>query len=193
MSTLVMTSDDLSRTFRRFAMQFVEAYEMEPWPAIIGMQTRGVHIARRIHAILRDEVGLNLDVGVLDATFYRDDVHTRLKLPDVRATDIPFDLTDRDIILVDDVLYTGRTIRSAMDALLAYGRPRSIRFCCLVDRGHRELPIAADMVGITLPTQPHEEVRVHMKEVEGDDAVYLVRKNAGSDRTAGPDVKGGGA
>jgi len=182
MSKKVMTPSDIERTYRRFAMQFMEAAEQEPYPAIIGMQTRGVYIARRIHSIIEKEFGVSLDLGILDTTYYRDDFRSRLKMPEVQITDIPFDLYDRDIILVDDVLYTGRTIRSAMDAVMAYGRPHSIRVCCMVDRGHRELPIQGDMIGVTIPTHRDEEVRVKVKELDGEDAVYLVHKDEDSSK-----------
>ena len=172
----VMTSPDIERTYRRFAMQCMEAAESEPYPAIIGMQTRGVYIARRIHGIIEKEFGITLELGILDTTYYRDDFRSRLKMPEVQITDIPFDLYDRDIILVDDVLYTGRTIRSAMDAIMAYGRPRSIRFCVMVDRGHRELPVQGDMIGVTIPTHRDEEVRVKVMELDGEDAVYVVHQ-----------------
>lgn len=171
----IMSAEDVNRTYLRFAHQFLEPYD-DPSPlAIIGMQTRGVHIGKRIQNIISDKFDLEPDFGTLDVTFYRDDFRTKLKMPDVKITEINFDLYDRDIVLVDDVLYTGRTVRSAMDALMDYGRPRSIRFCCMVDRGHRELPISADYVGIKLPTHVNEEVRVKVKELDGEDGVYVVK------------------
>ena len=170
----IMTEEDLNRTYMRFAHQFLEPFDDPTQPAIIGMQTRGVHMGRRILEIIQDKFGAKPDFGVLDVTFYRDDFRTKLKMPEVQVTEIPFDLYNRDVILVDDVLYTGRTVRSAMDALMAYGRPRSIKFCCMVDRGHRELPVAADYVGMTVPTYEREEVRVKVKELDGEDAVYVV-------------------
>ncbi len=173
MGKLIMDAEQMERTYRRFAMQIAERCDEEPFPAIIGMQSRGVHLGRRIHGIIESLLGLRLDFGVLDVTFYRDDFRTRDKMPEVHVSEIPFDLTDRDVVLVDDVLYTGRTVRSAMDALLAYGRPRSIRFCCMVDRGHRELPIHADMVGVELPTHRSEEVLVRVSAVDGQDAVLI--------------------
>lgn len=152
----------------------MEPYERLERLAVIGMQTRGVYIGRRILQIVQQEFDANLQFGVLDVTFYRDDYRTKLKMPDVKVTEIPFDLYDMDVILVDDVLYTGRTVRSAMDALMAFGRPRSIKFCCMVDRGHRELPITADYTGFYIPTHQKEEVRVKVNELDGEDAVYLV-------------------
>lgn len=172
-----MSAEDLDRTYLRFAHQFLEPYDDPSRLAIIGMQTRGVYIGKRIQEIIRKKFDLELDFGTLDVTFYRDDFRIKLKMPDVKITEINFDLYERDIVLVDDVLFTGRTVRSAMDALMDYGRPGSIRFCCMVDRGHRELPIVADYVGIKVPTHVHEEVRVKVKELDGEDAVYVVKNS----------------
>jgi pyrimidine operon attenuation protein / uracil phosphoribosyltransferase len=177
----IMTEEDVKRTYLRFAHQFLEPYDDPSEPAIIGMQTRGVYIGQRILKIIESKLDTSPNFGVLDVTFYRDDYRTKLKMPEVKVTEIPFDLYNRDIILVDDVLYTGRTVRSAMDALMAYGRPRSIKFCCMIDRGHRELPVTADYVGMTVPTHAKEEVRVKVKELDGEDAVYLVSDVEGSD------------
>jgi len=170
----ILTSEDLDRTYLRFAHQFVEPYDDPSQVALIGMQTRGVYMGKRILKEIKKVFDTEIDFGVLDVTFYRDDFRSKLKMPDVKVTEIPFDLYDRDIILIDDVLFTGRTVRSAMDALMSYGRPRSIRFCCMVDRGHRELPISADYTGIELPTHDYEEVRVKVKELDNEDAVYVV-------------------
>ena len=169
-----MDAEDLNRTYLRFAHQFLESYDDPKTLAIVGMQTRGVYMAKRIKSVMASELGFDIDFGALDVTFYRDDFRTKLKMPDVKVTEIPFDLFDRDVILVDDVLYTGRTVRSALDALMAFGRPRRIQFCCMVDRGHRELPIAPDYVGVQIPTYASEEVRVRVQELDGEDAVYLV-------------------
>lgn len=174
--TKIMTEEDVNRTYLRFAHQFLELYDNPTEPAIIGMQTRGVYMGRRIISVIMDELNVSPDFGVLDVTFFRDDFRSKLKMPEVKVTEIPFDLYNRDVILVDDVLYTGRTVRSAMDALMAYGRPRSIRFCCMIDRGHRELPVSADYVGLTLPTHANEEVMVKVKELDGEDSVYLVKR-----------------
>lgn len=176
-----MTEEDLDRTYLRFAHQFLESYDDPSRLAIIGMQTRGVYMGRRIVESIQTEFGLEIDFGVLDVTFYRDDFRSKLKMPEVKVTEIPFDLYDRDVVLVDDVLFTGRTVRSAMDALMGYGRPRIIRFCCMVDRGHRELPIAPDYTGIYIPTHSKEEVRVKVKELDGEDAVYLVNTGDGNE------------
>lgn len=176
----IMTAEDLDRTYLRFAHQFLESYDAVDRLAIVGMQTRGVYMGKRIVEKIKSEFGAEIDFGVLDVTFYRDDYRSKLKMPEVQVTEIPFDLYDRDIVLVDDVLYTGRTVRSAMDALMAYGRPRSIKFCCMVDRGHRELPISADYMGIYIPTYENEEVRVKVDEFDGEDAVYVVEVEEGN-------------
>jgi pyrimidine operon attenuation protein/uracil phosphoribosyltransferase len=169
-----MTAKELDRIYLRFAHQFLEAYDNAERLAIIGMQTRGVYMGKRIVKEIQTVFNTSIDFGVLDVTFYRDDYRTKLKMPEVKVTEIPFDLYDRDIVLVDDVLYTGRTVRSAMEALMAYGRPRSIKFCCMIDRGHRELPIAADYMGMYVPTYEDEEIRMKVKELDGEDAVYIV-------------------
>lgn len=173
----LLTSDDLKRTYRRLANQFMEAHDNPDNVAIIGMQTRGVYIAKTIQAIIKQDFSFDIPLGVLDVTFYRDDFRTKMKLPTVQVTEIPFDIYGKHLILVDDVLYTGRTVRAAMDAMMGFGRPSSIRFCCLVDRGHRELPISADYIGAYIPTHSKEEVRVFVNELDGEDAVYLVERN----------------
>lgn len=177
----IMTPEELNRTYQRFAHQFLEPYDDFSRLAVIGMQTRGVYMGKRIIKEIKAQFDTDIDFGVLDVTFYRDDYRSKLKMPEVKVTEIPFDLFDRDVVLVDDVLYTGRTVRSAMDAIMAYGRPRSIKFCCMVDRGHRELPISADYMGIYLPTYENEEVRVKVNEIDGEDAVYLVEVEEDSD------------
>ncbi len=179
--TQIMSAEDLNRTYMRFAHQILEPYDNPTHPAIVGMQTRGVYMGRRIIDIIEKEYQAVPDFGLLDVTFYRDDFRSKLKMPEVKITDIPFDLYDRDVVLIDDVLYTGRTVRSAMDALMAYGRPRSIRFCCMIDRGHRELPVSADYVGMKVPTHPDEEVAVKVKQLDGEDAVYLINIDGEAD------------
>jgi pyrimidine operon attenuation protein/uracil phosphoribosyltransferase len=178
-----MSAEDLNRTYLRFAHQFLEPHDNPDQLALIGMQTRGVHMGRRIVSLIREKFDYEPDFGVLDVTFYRDDFRIKLKMPEVKVTEIPFDLYDRDVVLIDDVLYTGRTVRSAMDALMDYGRPRSIKFCCMVDRGHRELPICADYVGTKLPTHVKEEVRVMVQELDGEDAVYVVQNSDEEDQS----------
>jgi pyrimidine operon attenuation protein/uracil phosphoribosyltransferase len=140
--------------------------------AFVGIVTRGAHLAHRLAERVREIEGAGVPVGTLDISFYRDDVSTRTS-PEVHRTDLPFDLTGVCIVLVDDVLFTGRTIRAAMDALMDYGRPSCIRLAVLVDRGHRELPVRADYVGKNVPTSGRERVRVHLTETDGEDAVVI--------------------
>lgn len=139
------------------------------------MQTRGVYIAKRIQRHIKNDYDIELPLGVLDVTFYRDDFRTKMKIPSVKVTEIPFDTFQKNLLLVDDVLFTGRTLRAAMDALMDFGRPASLSFCALVDRGHRELPVTANFIGRHIPTHRREEVRVMIDELDGEDAVYLVR------------------
>jgi len=178
----LMTARDLGRTLDRMAQQILEAIPPEAVTsgaavdafAIVGMQTRGVYLARRLQERIAAQEDLEIPVGILDVTMYRDDVRLRLDQPLVRETRIPFALTDRQIILVDDVVFTGRTVRAALDALMDLGRPASVRFLTIVDRGHRELPIAADIVGREVPTLPGEEVRVRVDEIDDREGVWLV-------------------
>ena len=174
----LMDARDLERTLDRLAWQIAEMIdpELERMEdlALIGMQTRGVYLARRLQARLKAFEEVDLKVGILDANMYRDDFRLRLKQPVVRVTDIPFDITNKNLVLVDDVLYTGRTARAAMDAIMDMGRPASVKFLVIVDRGHRELPIIADMVGRQVPTIPGEEVRVRLDEIDDREGVWLV-------------------
>ncbi len=141
----------------------------------MGIQRRGVPLAWRIAAAIEEHEGARLPVGALDITFYRDDLSLVAQQPIVKGTDLPFDLNGATIVLVDDVLYTGRTIRAAMDALIDFGRPRAIRLAVLIDRGHRELPIRADHVGKNVPTSREEIVKVHVEEIDGNDEVSIGR------------------
>ena len=144
--------------------------------ALVGIQTRGVLVARRIAAQLNAKWNRDVPVGVLDITLYRDDVHAIGDQPEVKETEIPFDMEDRPVVLVDDVLFTGRTIRSAMNALADYSRPECIRLAVLVDRGHRELPIGADYVGLTLELGKDDVVDVNLKEIDEEEAVRIRRR-----------------
>jgi len=142
--------------------------------ALVGLPTRGVSLARRLAARIQAVHGGKLPpLGQIDVTFHRDDLNRRLPIP--HLTDIPFDATDRHLLLVDDVLYTGRTVRAALSALMDFGRPASIRLLSLIDRGHRQLPIQADFIGKTVATGLHDQVVVKLKEVDGIDAVELVK------------------
>jgi pyrimidine operon attenuation protein / uracil phosphoribosyltransferase len=141
---------------------------------IIGLRTRGEFVAQRLAEKIASIEGQAPPLGVLDVTLYRDDLRQHLRQPEIKATDIMFDISDRDVILVDDVLFTGRTVRSALGALMDLGRARSIQLVVLVDRGHRELPIRADFIGKNITTSRGEEVRVRLKEVDGRDGIDLV-------------------
>ncbi|MCZ7558354.1 MAG: bifunctional pyr operon transcriptional regulator/uracil phosphoribosyltransferase PyrR [Bacteroidia bacterium] len=141
---------------------------------IIGLRTRGEFVAQRLTAKIASIEGTAPPLGVLDVTLYRDDLRNHLRQPEIKATDIMFDISDRDVILVDDVLFTGRTVRSALGALMDLGRARSIQLVVLVDRGHRELPIRADFIGKNITTSRGEEVRVRLREVDGRDGIDLV-------------------
>jgi len=175
----LMTERDLGRTLARMAQQILEAIDPDAEDpsaafALIGMQTRGVYLAQRLAERIQEQDGIELPVGALDVTMYRDDVRLRLNQPQVRETRIPVDLTGRHVVLIDDVAFTGRTARAALDAIMDLGRPASIRFLVIVDRGHREIPIAADIVGRRVPTLPGEEVRVRVHEADDREGVWLV-------------------
>ena len=174
-SKTIMTADDMRRALTRIAHEIVEWNEGTDKLVLVGLRTRGVPLAQRLASRIREFEDRDVPLGELDITMYRDDVLTRGPLP-MGPTDIPVDITDMRIVLVDDVLYTGRTIRAAMDALIDYGRPQMIRLMTLVDRGHRELPIRADFVGKNVPTSHEEDVAVRVVEVDGKDEVVLTRK-----------------
>lgn len=170
----VIDEEGLDRTITRLAHEILEKNKGSENLVLIGMRTRGEFIANRIHKKIAEIDKSELDLGILDITLYRDDFRERLKQPEVSVTDITFDMNEKDVILIDDVLYTGRTVRAALDALMDLGRPSTIQFCVLVDRGHRELPIKADFTGKNIPTSFNEEVKVKLSEVDGEDAVYLM-------------------
>ena len=188
-----MTARDLERTLDRMAQQILEGIDPESAQApadafaLIGMQTRGVHLARRLQRRLREQTDTELPLGLLDVTMYRDDVRLRLEQPQIQTTRIPFDVTDRHLVLVDDVVFTGRTGRAALDALMDMGRPASVQFLTIIDRQHRELPIATDIVGREVPTLPDEEVRVRVEEVDEEDGIWLVKTP--SSRSAADDAR----
>ena len=171
----VMDADRMARALTRIAHEIVERNRGTSELALVGIRTRGVPLARRIAATLKSITHEEVPTGSLDITLYRDDLmrHPVGPQPVVRRTEIPFSIDARRILLVDDVLYTGRTIRSALDALIDFGRPRSIQLIVLVDRGHRELPIKADYVGKNLPTSLTQSVQVHLLEIDGKDEVEI--------------------
>jgi pyrimidine operon attenuation protein / uracil phosphoribosyltransferase len=172
----IMTAEDIRRATIRISHEIVEKHAGTDGLALVGIQRRGVPLARRLAAAIRDNEGVDVPVGALDITFYRDDLSLVAQQPIVKGTDIAFDLNGKTVVLVDDVLYTGRTIRAAMDALIDYGRPQAIRLAVLVDRGHRELPIRADHVGKNVPTSREEVVKVTLEETDGEDAVEIERR-----------------
>ena len=168
----VMEPADVRRALTRVAHEIVEANKGTDDLVIVGIRTRGAPLADRVAAAIASFEGVDLPSGALDVTLYRDDV--ALKGPRrLEATTVPADIDGRVVVVVDDVLYTGRTIRAAFDALLDMGRPRAIRLAVLVDRGHREFPIRADHVGKNLPTAAEEVVKVHVEEIDGEDAVLI--------------------
>ena len=174
-SAVVMDADRIARTLTRIAHEIVERNKGVDHLALIGVRTRGVYIARRLARTLKQITGDDVPTGSLDITLYRDDLMRNPVGPQpvIRRTEIPFSIDDKKILLVDDVLYTGRTTRAALDALIDFGRPKGIQLIVLVDRGHRELPIKADYVGKNLPTNPEESVQVRLQETDGNDEVVL--------------------
>ena len=169
----VLDNRDMARTIRRLGHQMIEGCKDLNTLALIGVRTRGVPIARRLQAVIRDAEGVEPPVGELDIALYRDDVFDGMTMPEVRPTLLPFEVRGREIVLVDDVLYTGRTVRAALDALMDWGRPQCIRLATLVDRGHRELPVQADFSGAHVETTRSESIQVCLEEVDGLDEVRL--------------------
>ncbi|HOV23060.1 MAG TPA: bifunctional pyr operon transcriptional regulator/uracil phosphoribosyltransferase PyrR [Candidatus Marinimicrobia bacterium] len=166
----------VNRTITRLAHEIIENCKGTENVGIIGIRTRGDYLAKRLAHKIEEIENVKLPVGVLDVVMYRDDFRMKTKLPRVEVTDIPFDVDGKILILVDDVIYTGRTIRAALDALMDFGRPAAIQLAVLVDRGHRELPIKPDYVGKNIPTSIGEEVRVMIKEIDGRDEILLVEE-----------------
>jgi pyrimidine operon attenuation protein / uracil phosphoribosyltransferase len=172
---VIMEADRMARTLTRIAHEIVERNRGVEGLALVGIRTRGVVIAKRLAHSLQEITKEAVPTGVLDITLYRDDLmrHTIGPQPLVRRTEIPFSIDDQKILLVDDVLYTGRTVRAALDALIDFGRPKEIQLVVLVDRGHRELPIRADYVGKNVPTSSQESVQVRVQEIDGTDEVVI--------------------
>jgi pyrimidine operon attenuation protein / uracil phosphoribosyltransferase len=172
---VVMDADRMARTLTRIAHEILERNRGLEDLALIGIRSRGVPLAARLAAALAALSGIDVPTGALDITLYRDDLmrHAVGPQPVVRRTEIPFSIDNRLILLVDDVLYTGRTVRAALDALIDFGRPRAIQLVVLVDRGHRELPIRADYVGRNIPTSQPQSVQVRLTEIDGRDEVEV--------------------
>lgn len=170
---LVMSEDDIRRAVRRIAHEIVENNRGTRGLVLVGMRTRGVPLAQRIARAIREFEGEEVPVGSLDIGLYRDDLPERGATVNIQPSDLP-EIRDQRVVLVDDVLYTGRTVRAALDALIDYGRPKRIQLAVLVDRGHRELPIRADYVGKNIPTSRSDDVQVRLREVDGEEYVRVV-------------------
>lgn len=166
----------MQRTLTRLAHEIIEHNKGIESIALVGIKTRGEFIAKRLAELITSIEKKELLIGMLDITLYRDDLRAKLKQPILKGTDIGFDVTDKNIVLVDDVLFTGRTIRAALDQLMDLGRPKTIQLAVLIDRGHRELPIRADFVGKNVPTSDNQEIQVRLKEVDGEDSVLLIER-----------------
>jgi pyrimidine operon attenuation protein/uracil phosphoribosyltransferase len=171
---VVLDEDDIRRTLVRIAHEIVEK-NPDGQIALVGIHRRGAHLATRLHRLVSDLLDTELAAGEIDIAFYRDDLATR-EAPEVRSSHLPFRLEDHTVVLVDDVLYTGRTVRAAIDALFDYGRAGRIQLAVLADRGHRELPIRPDYVGKNLPTHRSERVNVHVAELDGADEVTITSR-----------------
>src|SRR5262245_35877103 len=168
-----MDAAEIGRALTRIAHEILERNKGAERVVFVGIAARGDDLARRLASEIERIEGTTVPVGALDITFYRDDIGMRAEAPEVHETRVGFDINGRTVVLVDDVLFSGRTIRSAMDALVDFGRPSAIQLAVLVDRGHRQLPIRADFVGKNVPTRVDEDVRVAIREVDGEDAVLL--------------------
>jgi pyrimidine operon attenuation protein / uracil phosphoribosyltransferase len=173
-----MDGDRLTRTLARMAHEILERHPDMAQVALVGVRTRGVPLARRLARSMKKAAGVEPPVGALDITLYRDDLTTIAPHPVLKGTDIPCSIDGRTVVLVDDVLYTGRTVRAALDELIDFGRPARIRLAVVVDRGHRELPIRADFVGRTVTTAREEVVQVLVREEDGEDGVLLLERTA---------------
>lgn len=173
----ILDKDAIARIATRISHEIVEKNKGVENLCLIGIRNRGVYLAQRLAKCIKNIEGADIPTGALDITLYRDDLALASGQPLVRKTEIDFDINGKNLILVDDVLYTGRTVRAALDALIDFGRPKSISLAVLIDRGHRELPIRADYAGKNIPTSKDEAVEVRLQETEGVDEVVIVEKN----------------
>ena len=171
----LLSKEDLKKVVTRLSHEIIEKSSSLNDLAIVGIRTRGDIIAKRIVDKIKSINSTTLECGTLDVTFYRDDFSSNLGSPKVGPSDLNFDVNNKNIVLVDDVLYTGRTIKAAIEEVFSFGRPASIKLCVLVDRGHRELPIKADFVGKNYPTSINEHIHVYIKEVDNDEKVDLLK------------------
>jgi pyrimidine operon attenuation protein/uracil phosphoribosyltransferase len=174
---MLMSPVDMERALVRVAHEIVERNRGAERLVLVGMQTRGAPLAQRLAATIKKLEGFIIPVGSLNISLYRDDLSSLELKPVIHRTDIPTDITDKHVILVDDVFYTGRSIRAAMDAIMDIGRPNTIQLAVLVDRGHRELPIRADYIGKNIPTSMIEEIRVQVTEIDGEDKVIILQSD----------------
>jgi pyrimidine operon attenuation protein/uracil phosphoribosyltransferase len=191
-SKVIMDEKKIARALTRIAHEILEHNSGAETLAVIGILTRGAFLAKRIAAIIGKLEGIKVPVGFMDISLYRDDVHSKLDQPVIQQTDILFPVKDRDIVLIDDVLFTGRTVRAALNQINDFGRPRTIQLAVLVDRGHRELPIKADYVGVNIPTAKSDQVVLEVAEKEGQDRVSIVEGEnnaAGENKTTKKNVK----
>jgi len=175
---VILREEEIGRALTRIAHEIVERNTGEPAPALVGIHRRGTFLAARLHPLLQELLDAEVPLGDLDIGFYRDDVATRPDAPVLHASHIDFDITGLTVVIVDDVLYTGRTVRAAIEALFAYGRPERVQLAVLVDRGHRQLPIRPDYVGKNLPTATAEHVHVRVAELDGLDEVAIAQPQA---------------
>ncbi|MCK4573121.1 MAG: bifunctional pyr operon transcriptional regulator/uracil phosphoribosyltransferase PyrR [candidate division Zixibacteria bacterium] len=189
---VILDEKKISRALTRITHEILEHNSGAESLVIIGIITRGAHLAKRIAAKIKEIEGVEVPVGLMDIGLYRDDVHSMLDQPVVQRTEILFGVRDRNVILIDDVLFTGRTIRAALDQIIDFGRPRTIQLAALVDRGHRELPIKADYVGVNIPTARDDQIVLHVKEKEGDDIVFIERGKGRTVTKKSPAKKKGG-
>ena len=173
---IIMTAEDIRRTLARIAHEIIEHNKVIDHLILVGIHTRGVPLARRLAANIRNFENSEILIGSLDFSLYRDDLSSLDVQPVIRHTDIPTSVEGKSVVLVDDVLYTGRSIRAAMDALIDLGRPRTIQLAVLIDRGHREMPIRADYVGKNIPSARHEEIEVRLAETDGSDEVAIINQ-----------------
>lgn len=170
----IMDEKKMKRTFSRMAMEILERNREISNLVLIGIQKKGVFVARRIQRFIKETEGIDLPLGILDITLFRDDLHKKSRYPVVEKTEINFPVEEKDIVLIDDVIFSGRTIRAAMDSIFELGRPASIQLAVFIDRGHRELPICPDFKGKYLPTSRRERVNVKLEEIEKEDQVLIM-------------------
>ena len=174
---IILSDKKINRALTRISHEILERNSGAESIVIIGILTRGAVLAKRIAATIKELEGVEVPVGLMDISLYRDDVHSKLEQPIVQRTDILFEIRDKNVILIDDVLYTGRTVRAALDQMVDFGRAKTIQLAVLVDRGHKELPIRADYVGANIPTAMDDQVVVNVSEIDGKDEVYVEKAN----------------